>query len=138
MYVDCCVTLAEAILPVGTTQVIVRSQSHVLTPHERWTWRAIHFNDFYDCGDERATVLQKFANRVPSDAVSRSRKMDSSSTIRLGAAPTCSPSRDLQHSHHLHKVAGICNQFPPRPNTKNVCTITPLTLPAFIFTVPPT
>jgi len=95
-------------------------------------------SDFYDDGDERATDLPNFACRIPSDMASRSRKTDSSSMIRLVTAPSHPPSQDLPLSQHLYKVAGICDQFPPRPNTKNACTRTPITLPAFIFMVPPT
>lgn len=43
-------TLAEAVLPVGITKVIVRSPSHILTLHERQTQKAIHFNYFYTTG----------------------------------------------------------------------------------------
>jgi hypothetical protein len=136
-----CMCTAESFLqrPVFllVSQIIVRSPSHVLTLHERQTWRETHFNDIYNHRDEGATILQNFVNRVPSGVASHSRKMDSSSTIILATAPTHSPSKDLPVSQHLHEVAGICNQFPPRPNTKNVCTSTPLPLPAFIFMVPP-
>ena len=102
------------------------------------TWRAIHFNDFYNHGDERATINKNYTNHVPGDVASRSRKMHSSSTIRLATAPTHSPSQDLPLSQHLHKVTGICNKFPTRPNMKNACTNTPLPLLAFFFVVPPT
>jgi hypothetical protein len=43
MYMDCSISLAEAILPVHITKVIVCSPSHFLTLHERQTRRAIHF-----------------------------------------------------------------------------------------------
>jgi hypothetical protein len=63
------------------TKVIVRSLSHVLTLHERQMPRAIHFKDFYNHRDERTTISRNYANRIPSDAASCSRKIDSSSII---------------------------------------------------------